>query len=92
MPEQASVILSQSYSPAWDVRLDNEKVKYYPFQSLMSFRLPAGHQKLTMTYEMTPIQKASLGLSAFSLVMLVGVVAFWGSVKPQAKSGGPSSK
>lgn len=66
--EDGWVILSESYSPSWDMYLDDSPLAYYNIENMLAFYLPAGQHTVKGYYGLTTLQIMSIMLSFVSLI------------------------
>ena len=66
--EDGWVILSESYSPSWDIYLDDSPLAYYNIENMLAFYLPAGQHTVKGYYGLTTLQIISIMLSFVSLI------------------------
>lgn len=67
------------YFPGWQVRLDGRPVAHRlsPPDGLMEVDVPAGRHRIDMRMGSTPVRSAGIVISAATLLLLLGLVA-WG--------------
>jgi len=73
--ESGMVILSESYSPHWEARLNGQQIELYDHEHIIAFTANAGGNQLNMRYRPSASQYLGLGLTALSLAGLA--IAAW---------------
>lgn len=68
------VVFRAFYVPGFTVRVDGMEVAARPTapQGLITFDVPAGEHRLTVTYEGTPLERAAEGISLLTALVVVG--------------------
>ncbi len=71
----ALLVLSENWFPAWQATVDGEETPVLRADhTLRAVAVPAGTHRVELTYR-SPLLRASLGVSVFSLLLLIGAAA-----------------
>lgn len=76
MQKKSFVTFSFAYFPGWEVKVDGNVTPITPTQpdGLIQFTVPSGMHTLTAQYRQTLLQNVANGISALSLIVLVGIL------------------
>jgi hypothetical protein len=74
------VLVSETWSPHWRVRVDGTEIDVKVHENLMLLDLPSGDHSVRIDYGSTPVQWVSAGMTMFGLLVLAGIVIRWHQV------------
>mgnify|MGYP005847739755 CR=1 FL=1 len=67
-------LISLAYSPHWKAYLDSGPIKTYHAEDLIVLKIPEGQHTLEIKYERTMIKNISIGLSIFTVCILIWIL------------------
>lgn len=70
------VMISTAYMPQWQLQIDNKDVSIGPTSvgSIVSDTIEPGSHKLSLTWHRTLIENIGLGISALSIIVVIGLL------------------
>jgi hypothetical protein len=73
LKEETKAMISITYSPRWQVEIDNEQVPVQRVDNMLSFYIPEGRHKVSMIYKMSTLGKIGIGITftSFLFVLLI---------------------
>jgi hypothetical protein len=72
--EDTEALISFTYSPRWEARVDDQPIELRDYEHLMRLSLPAGRHTLTLTYQPYRTWPPRIGLLV-GVLTLIGLVA-----------------
>lgn len=64
-------MVSMSWSPYWVAYVDGKGVPTRSYENLLALYLPSGKHRVDLVYQLTPVHKIGLAITAFALLFLL---------------------